>query len=69
MRGYAEAATCHLGDFMEYAALRRAISDAEKASARERRTDRRSDTLASLARLRPGDVIEVPAESRAAGPS
>ncbi len=61
MRGYAEAATCHLGDFMEYAALRRAISDAEKATARERRTDRRSDTLASLARLRPGDVIDVPA--------
>ena len=26
--GYAEAATCHLGDFMEYAALRRRISDA-----------------------------------------
>ena len=43
MRGYAEAATCHLGDFMEYAALRRAISDAEKSTARERRTDRRSD--------------------------
>ena len=30
LEGYAEAATCHLGDFMEYAALRRRISDVEK---------------------------------------
>jgi ATP-dependent RNA helicase HelY len=60
LRGYAESATCHLGDFMEYAGLRQAISAAEKDAARTRRSDRRADTLASLARLRPGDVIEVP---------
>ena len=30
--GYAEAAQCHLGDFMEYAALRRRLSDAEKGA-------------------------------------
>ncbi len=59
LQGYAESATCHLGDFMEYAALRRAISDAEKSAARERRTDRRVDVIASLAKLRPGDVIDV----------
>ncbi len=59
--GYAEAATCHLGDFMEYAALRRRITDVEKGAARNRRTDRRGEAAASLARLRPGDVIEVPA--------
>ena len=58
--GYVEAATCHLGDFMEYAALRRAISDSEKAAARERRADRRDQAQESLARLRPGDVIAVP---------
>jgi ATP-dependent RNA helicase HelY len=58
--GYREAATCHLGDFMEYAALRRQISDAEKSSARDRRQDQRSDVLTSLAQLKPGDVIEVP---------
>ena len=58
--GYAEAATCHLGDFMEYAALRRSISEAEKGSARARRADRREEVLTSLALLRPGDVIEVP---------
>ncbi|WP_426244576.1 DEAD/DEAH box helicase [Nocardioides sp. LHG3406-4] len=59
--GYAEAATCHLGDFMEYAALRRRITDVEKGAARSRRTDRRDEAAASLGRLRPGDIIEVPA--------
>ena len=59
--GYREAATCHLGDFMEYAGLRRRVSDAEKLAARTRRTDRRDEAAASLARLRPGDVISVPA--------
>ncbi len=61
LEGYAEAATCDLGDFMEYAALRRRLSDAEKSSARNRRLDRREDALSSLHRLRPGDVIEIPA--------
>ena len=60
LAGYAEAATCHLGDFMEYAALRRRISDVEKGASRARRTDRREEAIASLAKLKPGDVIEVP---------
>ena len=59
--GYAEAATCHVGDFMEYAALRRRISDLEKGAVREKRQDRRAEALASLSKLRPGDVIMVPA--------
>jgi ATP-dependent RNA helicase HelY len=58
--GYIEAATCHLGDFMEYAALRRKISDAEKAGARDRRADRRGEVTASLEKLKPGDIIMVP---------
>ena len=61
LEGYRQAATCHLGDFMEYAGLRRRISDAQKAAARSRREDRREDVLASLGRLKPGDVIQVPA--------
>jgi ATP-dependent RNA helicase HelY len=61
LEGYAEAATCHLGDFMEYSALRRRLSDAESAQARHRRADKRDAVLASLEALRPGDVIEVPA--------
>src|SRR3954447_15965889 len=31
LEGYAEAMTCHLGDFSEYAALRRRVTDREKA--------------------------------------
>jgi ATP-dependent RNA helicase HelY len=60
LEGYEEAATCHVGDFMEYAALRRRISETEKGASRERRTDRRDEALASLARLKPGDIIMVP---------
>ncbi len=41
--GYREAAQCHLGDFMEYAALRRRLSDAEKGAARARKFDRRDE--------------------------
>ncbi|WP_175539816.1 DEAD/DEAH box helicase [Nocardioides exalbidus] len=59
--GYRDAAHCHVGDFMEYAGLRRQISDLEKGAARERRHDRREDAIKSLGKLRPGDVIQVPA--------
>ena len=62
LEGYREAATCHLGDFMEYADapppdLRRSRrappgSAGRTAAARP---------PASLGRLRPGDVIQVPA--------
>ncbi|MBS4753828.1 DEAD/DEAH box helicase [Nocardioides sp. zg-ZUI104] len=66
--GYAEAAQCHLGDFMEYAALRRRVSELEKSASRARRTDRREEAAASLERLVPGDVIVVPA-GKFAGPA
>jgi len=61
LEGYAEAAQCHLGDFMEYAGLRRRLSDVESRQARARRHDRRNDVIGSLMALRPGDVIDVPA--------
>jgi ATP-dependent RNA helicase HelY len=60
LEGYLEAATCHLGDFMEYARLRRRLSDREKDLARERSGAQRADAARSLERLRPGDVIVVP---------
>jgi ATP-dependent RNA helicase HelY len=60
LAGYREAASCQLGDFMDYADLRRRISEAEKGASRTRRADRREEALASLRELRPGDVIEVP---------
>jgi len=61
LAGYAEAAACERGDFMEYAELRRRISDLEKEGARQRRQQQWAEALASLHRLRPGDVIRVPA--------
>ena len=65
LEGYAEAATCHLGDFMEYAALRRALSDRESELSRERGSARRAEAAKSLERLRPGDVIQLPGGRRA----
>jgi ATP-dependent RNA helicase HelY len=61
LAGYAESATCDKGDFMEYAGLRRTLSDTEAGLAKARRHDRRAEVISSLERLRPGDVIEVPA--------
>ncbi|MCY7395159.1 MAG: DEAD/DEAH box helicase [Nocardioides sp.] len=61
LRGYAEAAECERGDFMQYAAMRRAISNVEKGAGKARRTDRRDEVVASLGALKPGDVIMVPA--------
>ncbi|WP_238343077.1 DEAD/DEAH box helicase [Nocardioides cynanchi] len=61
LAGYAEAATCDRGDFMEYAALRHRVSELEKGAARARKADRREDVIESLTRLQRGDVIEIPA--------
>jgi ATP-dependent RNA helicase HelY len=60
LEGYAEAATCDRGDFMEYAGLRRKLSDVEGQLARSRRGERRQAIIDSLDALRPGDVIDVP---------
>ncbi len=58
LAGYAEAMTCHLGDFREYARLRRRISELEKDHARERSRSVRRAAHASLAAVRRGDVLE-----------
>ncbi|WP_088283020.1 RNA helicase [Kineosporia sp. A_224] len=65
LAGYAEAMKCHLGDFTEYARLRRRIADRETDLSRSASRDRRADALASLERLRRGDVIRVLAGRRA----
>ena len=64
LAGYKEAMSCHLGDFREYARLRRAISDREASLARSGSANRRAQAAASLEALRPGDVIDVPAGRR-----
>ena len=58
--GYAEAAACDQGDFIEYAGLRHRINKLEKGASRQRREDQRQEAIASLKFLKPGDVIEVP---------
>ena len=63
--GYAEAMHCHLGDFREYADLRRRLADAEKAGVRERSASRRAEAAVSMEALRIGDVIRIPAGRRA----
>ena len=62
--GYREAMTCHLGDFEQYAGLRRALKDRESALAREGAAARRAAAASSLERLRAGDVIQVPSGRR-----
>jgi ATP-dependent RNA helicase HelY len=59
LAGYAEAAGGD--DVMEYARLRRRLSEVESGESRRYKADRREEVAASLAALRPGDVIEVPA--------
>jgi ATP-dependent RNA helicase HelY len=65
LSGYREAMECHLGDFAEYAGLRRALKDRESAIAREGAVQRKAAAAESLEKLRPGDVIRVPAGRRA----
>ncbi len=60
LEGYRKSMTCHLGDFAEYAALRRELSDLESRAARNESRSRRSATAESLMDLRAGDIVEVP---------
>ncbi len=60
LAGYADAAACDRGDFMEYAALRHAVSRVEKGTAKARKADLRDSARVSLTRLQRGDVIWIP---------
>jgi ATP-dependent RNA helicase HelY len=61
LAGYRESMTCHLGDFEEYARLRRELKDRENELARQGTDQRRAAATTALERLRPGDIIHVPA--------
>jgi ATP-dependent RNA helicase HelY len=65
LEGYAEAMHCDLGDFREYARLRRELADAEKEGRRVRAASRRAEAAVSMEALRVGDVIRIPAGRRA----
>ena len=64
LEGYGEAMTCHLGDFAEYAGLRRRLSERESALNRTGAAARRAAAEESLLALRPGDVVNVPVGRR-----
>lgn len=64
LEGYREAMQCHLGDFEEYAALRRDLSDLERGAAKERGQRDRAAIEASLRALRLGDVVALPSGRR-----
>ncbi|MGH4030696.1 DEAD/DEAH box helicase [Actinomycetota bacterium Odt1-20B] len=60
LEGYQASMTCHLGDFEEYARLRRELKDRETELAKHGAAQRRAAAAASLEKLKPGDVIHVP---------
>jgi len=64
LEGYRGAMTCHLGDFASYDVIRRRLSEREARLAREGAVQRRADALEALEKLKPGDVIRVPAGRR-----
>jgi ATP-dependent RNA helicase HelY len=65
LRQYAAQMQCHLGDFVEYADLRRRLGEREAMLAREGSKARRGAVAASMEKLRRGDVIRVPRGRRA----
>ena len=58
--GYKDSMTCHLGDFEEYARLRRELKDRETELAKQGAAQRRAAAAVALEKLKPGDVIHVP---------
>jgi ATP-dependent RNA helicase HelY len=59
LAGYAEAMTCHLGDFEEYARLRQRLNKAQKSASKSRGRARRSSAELSLEALGRGDIVEI----------
>jgi ATP-dependent RNA helicase HelY len=59
------AVGCERGEIAGYAALRRELSSREGDQSRQRSAARREEVIASLGRLRRGDIIQVPGGRRA----
>ena len=60
LEGYEESMQCHLGDFKEYAHLRKQLKESEKKSEKGRKRLELSQAIASIHDLLPGDIIEIP---------
>jgi len=65
LEGYAAAMQCHLGDFAEYAGLRRRITAREGDVSRENARAHRAQAVSSIAALQVGDVVEIGGGRRA----
>jgi ATP-dependent RNA helicase HelY len=61
LAGYEQAMTCHLGDFDAYMELRRKLKEREAELSRQGASLRRAAAAEALEKLRPGDIIHVPA--------
>jgi ATP-dependent RNA helicase HelY len=59
--GYKGSMTCHLGDFDAYMRLRRQLKEREAELSRQGTTQRRAAASDALEKLKPGDIIHVPA--------
>jgi ATP-dependent RNA helicase HelY len=56
---------CDRGDLESYDAVRRELAQLERDEARQRSVVRRAEAMASIEKLRPGDIIDVPAGRQA----
>ena len=65
MAEYAEQASCHLGDIVSYAAIRRSLTEREAELSRGGARAKRAAVVQSLEALKPGDVIRVTSGRRA----
>jgi ATP-dependent RNA helicase HelY len=61
----ARQVTCDRGDFMEYAEMRRRLTESERGQSRSRASAQRAEARRTLATLRRGDIIRVPSGRRA----
>jgi len=61
----ARQVSCDRGDFLEYAAIRRRLTDAERGASKGRASAQRTQARRVLATLRRGDIIRVPSGRRA----
>ena len=59
MEGYRKSMTCHLGDFAEYAKIRRDIKNREQELSRSGSRSRNAAIAASLEELHRGDVVAI----------
>jgi ATP-dependent RNA helicase HelY len=57
--------SCDRGDLDSYDKIRRELGQLEREEARQRSVVRRAEAMASIEKLRPGDIIDVPAGRQA----